>query len=170
MIIPSMKRYEECTSVMEKQRVQLHTFSKSENKEIQAILKDVAEDIPPVGIAKHLQLKGYHHRVVARFKNQDSHSMHTILVIVPGSENKIKSEKTTCDIEVKFEHQMNRKRIGQCYNCRKFGHTPYNCRAEPVRRHCLESTTGTTRGPINVAVAKNLTRLHGCSSFAFTKN
>ncbi|KAG5879559.1 hypothetical protein JTB14_019855 [Gonioctena quinquepunctata] len=40
------------------------------------------------------------------------------------------------DIEVKFEHQRKRARIGQCYDCQKFGHSAAICRAEPVCRHC----------------------------------
>ncbi|KAG5893511.1 hypothetical protein JTB14_031654 [Gonioctena quinquepunctata] len=39
-------------------------------------------------------------------------------------------------MEVKFEHQRKKKRIGQCYNCQKFGHSAANCHAEAVFRHC----------------------------------
>ncbi|KAG5865252.1 hypothetical protein JTB14_038015 [Gonioctena quinquepunctata] len=40
------------------------------------------------------------------------------------------------DIEVRFELQRKKKRIGQCYNCQRFGHSAYNCKADPVCRHC----------------------------------
>ncbi|KAG5865871.1 hypothetical protein JTB14_016490 [Gonioctena quinquepunctata] len=39
-------------------------------------------------------------------------------------------------MEVRFEYQRKKRRIGQCYNCQRFGHSAYNSKAEPVCRHC----------------------------------
>ncbi|KAG5875887.1 hypothetical protein JTB14_000236 [Gonioctena quinquepunctata] len=62
--------------------------------------------------------------------------MPIILVIVPGSQVQIKNINQICDMEVSFEYQRKKRRIGQCYNCQRFGHSAYNCKAEPVCRHC----------------------------------
>ncbi|KAG5870978.1 hypothetical protein JTB14_006705 [Gonioctena quinquepunctata] len=62
--------------------------------------------------------------------------MPIILVIVPGTQATIKNINQICDMEVHFEHQRKKKRTGQCFNCQKFEHSAYNCKAEPVCRHC----------------------------------
>ncbi|KAG5872876.1 hypothetical protein JTB14_013028 [Gonioctena quinquepunctata] len=32
--------------------------------------------------------------------------------------------------------QLNSPRLGQCYNCQRFGHSALNCKADPICRHC----------------------------------
>ncbi|KAG5883877.1 hypothetical protein JTB14_007766 [Gonioctena quinquepunctata] len=136
IILPSMDMFNKCTGILDQQKVQYHTFNTPQNREIRAIFKGVAEDIEPVTIAKELQDKGFDPRIVARFKNRNGQNMPIILVIVPGSQAKIKELNQICDMEVRFEHQKRKKRIGQCYNCQRLGHSAYNCKAEPVCRHC----------------------------------
>ncbi|KAG5865873.1 hypothetical protein JTB14_016492 [Gonioctena quinquepunctata] len=53
-----------------------------------------------------------------------------------GSQAQIRNITQICDIEVRFEHQRKKRRIGQCYNCQCFEHSAHNCKAEPVCRHC----------------------------------
>ncbi|KAG5865254.1 hypothetical protein JTB14_038017 [Gonioctena quinquepunctata] len=90
-------------------------------------------------IEKELKDKGFNPRVVARFKNRNGQNMPIILVIVPGSQDQIKNITQICDIKVKFEFRRKKRRIGQCYNCQRFGHSAYNCKADPVCRHCAGS-------------------------------
>ncbi|KAG5867374.1 hypothetical protein JTB14_008490 [Gonioctena quinquepunctata] len=135
MILPTMEMYNKCTDILDQQKVQYHTFSTPQNREIRAIFKGVAEDIEPVTIAEELQDKGFDPRIVARFENRNGQNMPNILVIVPGSQAKIKELNQICDMEVRFEHQRRKKRIGQCYNCQRFGQG-LQLKAEPVCRHC----------------------------------
>ncbi|KAG5890988.1 hypothetical protein JTB14_017594 [Gonioctena quinquepunctata] len=57
------------------------------------------------------------------------------LVIVPGSQDEIKSGTQLCDMKVRFEYQRKKKRM-QCYNCQRFEHSAHYCKTDPVCRHC----------------------------------
>ncbi|KAG5898352.1 hypothetical protein JTB14_034333 [Gonioctena quinquepunctata] len=131
--------YDECKSILDKNKIQYHTFKKIENREIRAISKGVAEELDTTSITNELIERGFNPRVVARFKNKNGNNMPIILVIVPDTDHKIKEVNQICEMEVRFEPQRPRKRVGQCYNCQKFGHNAYNCNADPVCRHCAGS-------------------------------
>ncbi|KAG5868445.1 hypothetical protein JTB14_032561 [Gonioctena quinquepunctata] len=105
MILPTMEMFNKSKDILDEQKIQYHTFKTPTNREIRAIFKDVAEDIEHDVIAKELQDKGFEPRIVARFKNKKGQSMPIILVIVPGSQVKIKELKQICDMEVRFEFQ-----------------------------------------------------------------
>ncbi|KAG5884055.1 hypothetical protein JTB14_037460 [Gonioctena quinquepunctata] len=136
MILPSMDMYTKSTNILDHEKIQYHTFRSPQEREIRAIFKGIAEDIETTTIMKDFQDKGFAPRIVARFKNRKGQNMPIVLVIVPGSQATIKDINQICDMEVHFEHQRRKNRIGQCYNCQKFGHSAYNCKAEPVCRHC----------------------------------
>ncbi|KAG5899264.1 hypothetical protein JTB14_035442 [Gonioctena quinquepunctata] len=136
MILPYTEIYNECTYTLDQHKVQYFTFNKSQNREIRAIFEGVAEDIKPADITKELQDKGFSPRIVARFKGRNGQNMPIILVIIPENQNEIKNITQICDMEVRFELQREKKTIGQCYNCQRFGHSAYNCKADPVCRHC----------------------------------
>ncbi|KAG5891400.1 hypothetical protein JTB14_018457 [Gonioctena quinquepunctata] len=136
MILPSMEMYTKSMDILDQEKVQYQTFPSPPEREIRAIFKGVTEDIDINTITKDFHNKGFTPRIVARFKNRKGKSMPIVLVIVPGTQATIKNISQICDIEVQFEHQRRKRRIGQCYNCQKFGHSAYNCKAEPVCRHC----------------------------------
>ncbi|KAG5878670.1 hypothetical protein JTB14_028266 [Gonioctena quinquepunctata] len=123
-------------TIFEQRKISYHTYNKSNNREIRAIFKSVAEELDPTEIAEELEAKGYHPRVVARFKYKDKKPMPIILVIVPSYKTGIKDITSISEMQVSFEYQRRRKRLGQCYNCQRFGHSASNCRADPVCRHC----------------------------------
>ncbi|KAG5898196.1 hypothetical protein JTB14_013238 [Gonioctena quinquepunctata] len=136
MFIPIMEKYDQLKDILDQQKIPYHTYNKSDNRQIIAIFKGVAEDIDPTAIVNELVNKGYHPRVVARFKFRDGKPMPIILVIVPNYETGIKDVTTICQIQVTFEHQKRRKRLGQCYNCQRFEHSASNSKADPICRHC----------------------------------
>ncbi|KAG5884674.1 hypothetical protein JTB14_010593 [Gonioctena quinquepunctata] len=171
MEFPSMENYNKCLDILEEKNIQFHTFNTNKSKEIRAIFKGVVETITEDDIAKESK-KGYHPRVVARFKNRNKDPMPMILVIVPANENWITQAKTIFNAEVKFESQRERKRTGQYYNCQKFGHTAYNCNAVPVCRHCAgghESRDHNKEdaGPnkCNNCLGPHKANYHGCPNF-----
>ncbi|KAG5863857.1 hypothetical protein JTB14_031610 [Gonioctena quinquepunctata] len=135
MILPSMEIYNKCTSTLDQYKIQYHTFNK-----------------PQSPIAKELQDKGFTARIVARFKNRNGQNMPIILVIVTDDQDKIKNITQICDMEVRFEHQRKTKRLGQCYNCQRFGHSAYNCKADPVCKH--ESRMWQMRGPAQIQLPR----------------
>ncbi|KAG5890371.1 hypothetical protein JTB14_010872 [Gonioctena quinquepunctata] len=137
MVFPSMENYNKCLNILGGNKIQFHTFNANESKEIRAIFKSVVKTLAEDDIAKELQEKGYHLRIVARFKNRNKDQMPIILVIVPADEDRIKQEKTIYNADVEFELQRKWNSIGQCYNFQKFGHTAYNCNAVSVCRHCV---------------------------------
>ncbi|KAG5871086.1 hypothetical protein JTB14_007615 [Gonioctena quinquepunctata] len=123
---------------MEGNKIQFHTFNANESKEIRSIFKGVIKTITEDDIAKELQKKDYHARIVARFTNRNKDPMPTILVIVPADENPIKQEKMIFNADVEFEFQRKRKSIGQSYNCQKISRTAYNCIVHESRNHNKE--------------------------------
>ncbi|KAG5886926.1 hypothetical protein JTB14_034201 [Gonioctena quinquepunctata] len=116
MLMPSMEKYDKCVNVLQQHEVTFHTLKKFEGKEVRAIFEGVAEDIPPEEINKEFVEKGYNSRVVATSKNGQGCPIPIILVIVPGSEHRIKMETTICDMEVRFEYHKKKKRIGRYNN------------------------------------------------------
>ncbi|KAG5868861.1 hypothetical protein JTB14_011689 [Gonioctena quinquepunctata] len=136
MLFSSAEKYDECKSILDKNEIQYHTYKKIENREIRAIFKGVAEEFDTTSITNELIERGFNPRVVARFKNKHGQNMPIILVIVPDTDHKIKGVNQIFEMEVRFEPRRPRKRVGQCYNCQKFGHNAYNCNADPVCRHC----------------------------------
>ncbi|KAG5877912.1 hypothetical protein JTB14_011626 [Gonioctena quinquepunctata] len=84
--------------------------------------------------------------------------MPIILVIVPGSEIRIKKQTTICDMEVIFEYKRKKKRIGQCYNCQRFGHSAQNCGTVQANMK-PEHIPKIKRAPISAATVRGLINL-----------
>ncbi|KAG5898423.1 hypothetical protein JTB14_036507 [Gonioctena quinquepunctata] len=98
--------------------------------------------------------------------------MPIILAIVPGSQVQIKNIKQSCDMEVTFEYQRKKRRIGQCYNFQRFGHSAYNYKAEPVCRHCAGCHESRAHNKDDVGPNKcgnckgpHKANYHGCPDF-----
>ncbi|KAG5865913.1 hypothetical protein JTB14_011382 [Gonioctena quinquepunctata] len=130
-----MTTFEKCLQTLG-HKIDHFTFNKKKGSEIRALFKGVAEDFFIEDITNDLKSKGFHPRVVARFKNRDGTPMPIILCIVPDEDQDIKNLKTIMDVNVKFERQRRKVRTSQCYNCQKFGHTAQTCSLPPVCRHC----------------------------------
>ncbi|KAG5862496.1 hypothetical protein JTB14_036195 [Gonioctena quinquepunctata] len=176
MILPSMDSYTKSTNILDQEKVQYHTFRSPQERVIRGIFKGIAEDIETTTIMKDFQDKGFAPRVIARFKNRKGQNMPIILVIVPGSQAMIKDINQICDIEVHFEHQRKKKRIGQCYNCQKFGHSASNCKAEPVCRHCAGNHESRAHDKDDVGPNKcsncegpHKSNFRGCPAFPLTE-
>ncbi|KAG5890368.1 hypothetical protein JTB14_010869 [Gonioctena quinquepunctata] len=126
MIFSDIDKYDKCSTILNQHKVSYHTFNRKEPREIRAIFEGVAVERPAQDIHKELIGKGFHPRVVDRFSKQDGSPMSIILVIVPNSDQEKKKLSTIMDIDVRFEYQRKKKKIGQCYNCQKFGHSAAN--------------------------------------------
>ncbi|KAG5888234.1 hypothetical protein JTB14_014478 [Gonioctena quinquepunctata] len=112
MLFSSAEKYDVCKSILDKNKIQYHTFKKIENREIRAIFKGVAEELDTTSITNELIGRGFNPRVVARFENKNGQNMPIILVIVPDTDHKIKEVNQICEMEVRFELQRPRKRVG----------------------------------------------------------
>ncbi|KAG5862503.1 hypothetical protein JTB14_036202 [Gonioctena quinquepunctata] len=135
MIFNEMTTFEKCLVTLGQHKIEYYTFKKK-GIEIRAIFKGVAEEFSIEDITNDLNNKGFHPRVVARFKNRDGKPMPIILCIVPDEDQDIVNIKTIMEINVKFERQKRKVRVSQCYNCQKFGHTAHTCSLPPRCRHC----------------------------------
>ncbi|KAG5881170.1 hypothetical protein JTB14_035677 [Gonioctena quinquepunctata] len=107
-----------------------------ENKQVRRNSTQKEVRPPPLIVRDKNINEGYHPRVVARFKFRDGNPMPLILVIESSHGTGIEDVTTICHIQVTIEHQKRRRRLGQCYNCQRFGHSASNCKADPNCRHC----------------------------------
>ncbi|KAG5861877.1 hypothetical protein JTB14_004999 [Gonioctena quinquepunctata] len=113
MIFNEMTTFERC----------LQTFNKKKGMEIRAIFKGVAEDFSIEDITNDLKSKGFHPRVVARFKTEMEDQCQ-YLCIVPDEDQDIINLKTIMDI-MSNSNDKDVKPDFTCYNCQKFGHTAH---------------------------------------------
>ncbi|KAG5862495.1 hypothetical protein JTB14_036194 [Gonioctena quinquepunctata] len=80
MIFNEMTTFEKCLVTLGQHKIEYYTFKKK-GIEIRAIFKGVAEEFSIEDITNDLNNKGFHPRVVARFKNRDGKPMPIILCI-----------------------------------------------------------------------------------------
>ncbi|KAG5897887.1 hypothetical protein JTB14_000767 [Gonioctena quinquepunctata] len=177
MIFNEMTTFEKCLQTLGQHKIDHFTFNKEKGSEIRAIFEGVAEDFSIEDITNDLKSKGFHPRVVARFKNRDGRPMPIILCIVPDEDQDIKNLKMIMDVNVKFERQRRKVRTSQCYNCQTFGHTAHTCSLPPVCRHCSGQHESRAH-PIDQDIenecsnckGNHKSNYRGCPSYPIVKN
>ncbi|KAG5863864.1 hypothetical protein JTB14_031617 [Gonioctena quinquepunctata] len=105
MVFSKTETFDKCLQTLGHHKIDHFTFNKKNGNGIRAIFKGVAEEFSVEDITNDLKSKGFHPRVVERFKNRDGNPMSINLCIVPESDQYIKNLTMIMDINVKFEHQ-----------------------------------------------------------------
>ncbi|KAG5862827.1 hypothetical protein JTB14_032992 [Gonioctena quinquepunctata] len=144
MILPSMDSYTKSTNILDQEKVQYHTFRSPQEREIRAIFKGIAEDIETTTIMKDFQDKGFAPRVIGDLKQKRPEHAH-----YPCHSSRVTSHDKRYKPDLRFE---------------KFGHSAYNCKAEPSW-HCAGNPN---LGPM-IRTIPNKQQLRGPTQIKFQR-
>lgn len=132
------KDYGTITSMLEKERVEFHTFHLGQKNEIKVVIKNIPANIPPAAVKEDLLGQGFNILNTSQLKDKFQTPLPFYLVTLEKEGgSRIYELKSCCYVKVKVERYKKKKgELTQCYNCQRLGHTSLVCKALPKCVKC----------------------------------
>lgn len=130
--------YRGITKLLEKRKLEFHTFQLRSEKYLKVVLKGIMQNISDDDIKADLEKQGFPAAKVQRMMTTTTHNeeriktpLPMVLVEIDKRYKSIYDYLTfVCGLRVRIESL--RRKIGesQCYRCQRYGHVQHNCRAQ----------------------------------------